>query len=257
MNTDQASCDLGCLGRWHHMDVYDTSWPFSPLSRIDLHLIGEGLEDSRLRFDKHASSASTDLYGSYSQYRAFKDREMFRTPSCPDLSIKDAFNELQLSMTKNNPFAYMQQADLTSAADGMMIMVQMMVAAQKYSVLENGWHLLARLHILLREFDRAKVNDELWLAKSDNLGFSNYTRVEANSLSNNDFLLIALSYSTSLDYRELFQMWGLETTQKAKYQVGRFNFTVIDKKVYVYQPGEYCKGFDQLISVSVGRWTAA
>ena len=56
--------------------------------------------------------------------------------------------------------------------------------------------------------------------------------------------MVAMSYSTQLDYRELYQMWGLATTQAAKDQVAGFNFSVIDRKVYVYNPGDYCLSLD-------------
>ncbi len=62
--------------------------------------------------------------------------------------------------------------------------------------------------------------------------------------------MVAMSYSTRLDYRELYQMWGLATSQAAKDQIATFNFTVIDKKVYVYNPGDYCLSLD-LLGVAV------
>ena len=96
----------------------------------------------------------------------------------------------------------------------------------------------------LREFERAKGSEELWLQQRAQLGFSLFSLDSAKSISNNDFLMVAMSFSTKLDYRELYQMWGLATTQLAKEQVACFNFTVIDRKVYVYNPGDYCLGLD-------------
>lgn len=72
---------------------------------------------------------------------------------------------LQASQHQADPFAYMQAAKLTSCSNGMATMLQTMVAAQIQGALQNGWHLLARVHILLREFERAKADDATWLAK--------------------------------------------------------------------------------------------
>ena len=120
----------------------------------------------------------------------------------------------------------------------------MMVAAQKHGALENGWHLLARLHILLREFERAKASEALWLQRRAGLGFNQFSFDAAKAISNNDFLMIAMSYSAQLDYRDLYQMWGLATTQAAKDQTASFAFNMIEKQVYIYAPGDYCLSLD-------------
>ncbi|MGS0824434.1 ImpA family metalloprotease [Shewanella sp. 0m-8] len=237
MNADQATCGAGCSG-----NPYDASWSFSPTGHGDIHELGHGLEKGRLRFDGHDGHSTTNPYSYYTKSRAYT--ELGKLPSCQGLNIDDEFAVLQQSMNQADPFAYMQEAKLTSWSNGMATMLQMMVAAQKYGALENGWHLLARLHILLREFERAKGSEELWLQKRALLGFSQFNLDAAKNISNNDFLMVAMSYSTQLDYRELYQMWGLATTQAAKDQVAGFNFSVIDRKVYVYNPGDYCLSLD-------------
>ena len=237
MNADQATCGSGCSG-----NPYDASWSFSPTGHGDIHELGHGLEKGRLRFDGHEGHASTNPYSYYTKSRAYK--ESGKLPSCQGLSIEDEFEVLQASMRQADPFKYMQDAKLTSWSNGMATMLQMMVAAQKYGALEDGWHLLARLHILLREFERAKANEDIWLEKRASIGFSGYSLDTAKAISNNDFLLIAMSYSTRLDYRDLYQMWGLATTQGANDQVAGFNYTSIARQVYVYAPGDYCLGLD-------------
>lgn len=237
MNADQATCGYGCSG-----NPYDAYWSFSPTGHGDIHELGHGLEKGRLRFDGHDGHASTNPYSYYTKSRAYS--ELGKLPSCQGLDIDDEFAVLQASMNQADPFAYMQEAKLTSWSSGMATMLQMMVAAQKHGALENGWHLLARLHILLREFERAKDSNELWLQKRAQLGFSQFSLEAAKSISNNDFLMVAMSYATKLDYRELYQMWGLATTQGAKDQIAAFNFTQIDRQVYVYNPGDYCLSLD-------------
>lgn len=56
--------------------------------------------------------------------------------------------------------------------------------------------------------------------------------------------MIAMSYSTHLDYRDFYQMWGLATTDEAKAQVGSFGYPLVPKSVYVYALGDYCYGLD-------------
>ncbi|ABZ75526.1 conserved hypothetical protein [Shewanella halifaxensis HAW-EB4] len=243
MNADQATCGAGCSG-----NPYDASWSFSPTGHGDIHELGHGLEKGRLRFDGHDGHSSTNPYSYYTKSRAYT--ELGKLPSCQGLNIDDEFAVLQASMNQADPFAYMQEAKLTSWSNGMATMLQMMVAAQKHGALENGWHLLARLHILLREFERAKGAEELWLEKRAQLGFSQFSLDAAKNISNNDFLMVAMSYATKLDYRELYQMWGLATSQAAKDQVASFNFSVIDRKIYVYNPGDYCLSLD-LLAVAV------
>ncbi|MCK8043826.1 ImpA family metalloprotease [Shewanella sp. 1CM18E] len=237
MNADQATCGYGCSG-----NPYDAYWSFSPTGHGDIHELGHGLEKGRLRFDGHDGHASTNPYSYYTKSRAYT--ELGKLPSCQGLDIDDEFAVLQASVNQPDPFAYMQAANLTSWSNGMATMLQMMVAAQDYGKLDNGWHLLARLHILLREFERAKASDEIWLQKRTQLGFNQFDLDTAKTISNNDFLMIAMSYSAQLDYRQIYQMWGLATTQAAKDQVSSFGFTSIAKQIYVYAPGEYCKGLD-------------
>ncbi|MEZ9198305.1 ImpA family metalloprotease [Shewanella sp. 10N.286.54.B9] len=237
MNADQPTCGSGCSG-----NPYDASWSFSPTGHGDIHELGHGLEKGRLRFDGHEGHASTNPYSYYTKSRAYT--ELGKLPQCQGLNIDDEFAVLQASMNQADPFAYMQAANLTSWSNGMATMLQMMVAAQKNGSLENGWHLLARLHILLREFERAKGSNELWLQQRAKLGFEQFSLDAAKALSNNDFLLIAMSYSAELDYRDLYQMWGLATTQAAKDQTASFGFNMIEKQVYVYAPGDYCLSLD-------------
>ena len=237
MNADQPTCGAGCSG-----NPYDASWSFSPTGHGDIHELGHGLEKGRLRFDGHDGHASTNPYSYYTKSRAYT--ELGKLPSCQGLNIDDEFAVLQASVNQADPFAYMQAAKLTSWSNGMATMLQMMVAAQKHGALENGWHLLARVHILLREFERAKADEQTWQQKRAQLGFDQFSLDAAQKISNNDFLMVAMSYSTQLDYRQLYQMWGLATTQAAQSQVSSFGYTAVAKQVYIYAPGDYCKSLD-------------
>ena len=239
MNADQSVVSYGAAG-----NPYDANWHFRPLHHGDLHELGHGLEDYWLRFDNHELHASTNPYSYYSKSRAYS--ELGIDPSCQSVSVNDLFDRLQTSARQPDPFSYMRGANLSDWESGMAIMLQMMIAAQQYGALENGWHLLARVHILIREFNSALASNELWQQKRSQLGFSQFSRssVVWQKLPRNDFLLIAMSYSAGLDYRELYQMWGLVTSEAAKNQVGLFNYPVVDRQVYVYAPGSFCFGLN-------------
>ncbi len=87
-----------------------------------------------------------------------------------------------------------------------------MMLAQEQGVLDYGWHMLGRLHLIEREFNRLKSSDELWNANKQNIGFDSYSRDEANQISNDDWLLIALSYEWAR-HEELFNMWGFNFSE--------------------------------------------
>ena len=73
-----------------------------------------------------------------------------------------------------------------------MFTLQAMMHAQKEGNLKDGWFLLSRLHLILSNASKFK-ND--WENKKSNIGFSNYTYDEYKNISNNDWLLIAMSYA--------------------------------------------------------------
>ncbi len=238
MNADQPTCGAGCSG-----NPYDAGWDFNPIGHGDIHELGHGLEQGKFRFAGWDGHATTNPYSYYSksQFHALNGTES----SCQSLPFDRLFNTLQESIKQVDPFAYMQAANLTAWNDGISIYIQMMMAAQGQGALDNGWHLLARLHILLREFQRADDNDDTWLAASDSLGFGQFTREEAKALSNNDWLLIAISVVTERDYRDFLTMWGLSYSNAAAAQVASFGFAAIPQAFYQASGNDYCDGLDK------------
>ncbi|KOO11821.1 hypothetical protein AKJ18_27155, partial [Vibrio xuii] len=82
-----------------------------------------------------------------------------------------------------NPSAYMAEKSETGWSWGARIYIQMMMQAQHQGVVDSGWHLLGRLHLIEREFKRLKASEELWLERRGSVGFSGYSLAEANSIS--------------------------------------------------------------------------
>ena len=138
----------------------------------------------------------------------------------------------------------MQTQELGGWNKGVGIYIQMMMAAQQYGDLADGWHLWARLHIIEREFNIAISDEATWEAKKNGLGFSDYTVAEASEASNTDFMLIALSHGAKLDYSQYFEMWGFDNSDKAKQQVAGKSFTAMPKVFFAAGSQNYCESFD-------------
>ncbi|NRB39446.1 MAG: ricin-type beta-trefoil lectin domain protein [Pseudomonadales bacterium] len=238
MNADQPTCGSGCSG-----NPYDAGWQFNPIGHGDIHEFGHGLEKGKFRFAGWDSHASTNPYSYYSKSKYHKSTAT--VSSCQSLPFDAMFETLKQSMLQADPFGFMQSAKLTSWSQGMSIYVQMMMAAQAQGSLEIGWHLLARLHVLEREFAIADNADESWLAKRDSLGFGQFALADAKALNNNDWLLIAISTVTERDYRDFLTMWGLSFTDVALQQVASYGYATMPMKFYQASGRDFCDGLDK------------
>jgi hypothetical protein len=179
--------------------------------------------------------------------QAIQTGDASRVKNSSDLldAAKSMFETLQLSAQTADPFDAMQKAKLTDWSNGVGIYVQIMMSAQDAGVLENGWHLLARLHLMEREFSAAKKDTAAWLAKRTSLGFGQYSYDEIKMITNNDWLVNAISLVTQRDHRDYLKMWGLGFSTKADTQVGSFSYPVVARKYYVSDGKDYCKGLDK------------
>ena len=256
MNADQATCGYGCSG-----NPYDAYWSFNPIGHGDIHELGHGLERHKFRFAGQEGHTITNPYSYYSKWRY---HENTGTPvseiGCQNLPYEDMFNIVQASRNEADPFAYMQAQDLTVWNRGAAINHQIMMAAQDLGLLDDGRMMLVRLHIIEREFNIADNNDEAWAAKRDALGFGSFTRSEARELSNNDWLLIAMSHLLERDMSDYIQLWGYELTDAAKTHVAAWNYPIMPTDYYVASPTQHCDSFEGLSKLSVDgtqNWPAS
>ena len=233
MNADQANCGYGCSG-----NPYDAYWSFHPLGHGDLHELGHGLERGRFRFSGWDGHSTTNYYSYYSKSRYYLDTK--RVSSCQGLDFKGQYELLQESRKQPDPNAYMAQQNQTSWSWGARVFIQMMMLAQEQGVLDYGWHMLGRLHLIEREFNRLKSSDELWNANKQNIGFDSYSRDEANQISNDDWLLIALSYVNERDMRNYLNMWGFNFSDKAKQQVATMSLAPMPLTYFASSNQGYC-----------------
>jgi hypothetical protein len=239
MNADQATCGSGCSG-----NPYDAYWAFNPIGHGDIHELGHGLEKARFRFSGWNYHASTNPYSYYSKTQYYKTTG--GEPECQSLPFKEAFVALQASVGQPDPAAYLKTNYWDAVTDnwsrGVSMTIQMMMTAQHQGKLVDGWHMLARLHILEREFNRALASDATWESKKASLGFSSYSKAEADAITSNDWMVIAVAKVTGLDYRDYFRMWGIDFSVKAGTQAAGFNYTAAPREFFISSPAGYCKG---------------
>lgn len=135
---------------------------------------------------------------------------------------------------------------MSSWSQGALFMVQLMMNAENRGSLIDGWHLIFRLHILARNFDTARKNEADWNASQADLGFSLYDQAQANSIDNNDWLLIAVGKVTNLDFRKILHLWGLSTSTEAQTQIASLSYSAVPAGFYLpTQNNAYCKSLNQ------------
>ncbi|MGR6871812.1 ImpA family metalloprotease [Pseudomonas sp. HK3] len=238
MNADQATCGYGCSG-----NPYDAYWSYSPTGHGDVHELGHGLEKGRFRFTGWEGHSTTNPYSYFTKYNYYLDTG--KEPSCQSLPFKALFDTLKASQTQADPVAYMQAQGLTGWSQGVAMTIQMMMAGQNQGSLNNGWYLLARLHILERDFYNATRSEEKWTAMKANLGFASYSYADAKVISNNDWMNIATSVALQKDMRAFLAMWGLPASDTANNQIAGLSLPAMAKVFYAAEGSNFCKGLDK------------
>ncbi len=238
MNADQATCGYGCSG-----NPYDAYWSFSPIGHGDIHELGHGLERSRFRFSGWPGHAITNFYSYYTKTQYFKDHGI--DPNCQGLPFESLFTILQTSVTQPDPAAYIKtnlwDGDV-AWSEGAATIIQMMMSAEDNGALQDGWHLLARLHIIERAYQQSVNDDDKWQSTKAGLGMSLYERAAAKDMNAEDWLLIAVSHATGFDYRAYFDAWGHQYTPDAANQVVALSLPSMPVNYYVSSAEGYCQG---------------
>jgi len=234
MNADQATCGYGCSG-----NPYDAYWAFDPIGHGDIHEMGHSMQ--KMRFENFPNHAATNTFSYYTKARYFANTG--EEPYCQNLPFKTFYEKIQGAVGQSNIKSYLKTNLWSSASlgDQYLLKIQAMMHAQKLGKLQNGWHVLARVHILEREMNRAKKDRK---AKKVSVGFSTYTLDEINSITNNDWLVVAYSYAAELDYRNYFDMMGIEYSQKARDQIASFGFKVVPNSLFISTSKGYCNKDD-------------
>jgi len=239
-NTDQASCGWGCSG-----NPYDAGWSFSPIGHGDVHEMGHSLQSETFQLTHangtkvHENHAVTNWWAFYVANTYYDDDAMKREASDWGVSHKELFEQLQAAYAAGERAGTFSTrlddygaAHISTITDNYVFFMQAMMMARSKGKLANGYHVVPRIHLLNRAFAAARADMTKWDAARANLGFGSYSLAEATALSRNDYMLVALSYVTGLDYRDFFDMYGLATSAKAKAQVSGFGYPVVERAFF-------------------------
>jgi plastocyanin len=251
MNADQATCGGACSG-----NPYDTYGVFHPVEHGNLHEIGHGLQSGWFLFTFGETSqgghGATNFYSYYPRQRFYENTGIHSTPGASAICKVSAaplyrsdFEALVQAANTDNPgatvAAMMERATLgellPTDPSGLtnwgsydynyFVWWQLMNQARLHDKLDNGYHIIARMHILQRQFNTASSSDESWAAMRNNLGLSLYTREEAKAMSYNDWILISASRAVALNFSQPLNLLGVITSDKAKDQVSENGYAVI------------------------------
>ncbi|WP_166738765.1 ImpA family metalloprotease [Psychromonas algarum] len=254
VNADQATCGGACSG-----NPYDTYGSFHPVEHGNLHEIGHGLQTNRFLFSFGSATqgghGATNFYSFYARQQFFEATGIHSTPGAtticevqtgpafrgefaafveaaktedPGATIAAIIERTTLGTTiESDPTALTQWG---SYDYNYFVWDELQLHARRLDILNWGQHLIARVHIIEREFNSALASDEAWINKRDNLGFSTYSLDEAKAISTNDFILIAASRAVNLDYRQPLNLMGVLVSDKANAQVAISNHTSIGRE---------------------------
>lgn len=209
MNADRPACIASaprCAGT--SGNPYDALWFFDPIRLGDLHELGHGLEfRTRHHFEGgNTVHSTTNLYSYHTSYRYFKATGGSNF-SCTTLPYEALYTAIQNSQLSADPGQYMRDENPSTPTEQNAIFLQLFTALESQGVFDDGWLMMPRMNLVTREFLRSN-NDAAWAEKAAGLGFAGMDRATAFSLSQNDWLLITLSWASQRDLRAYLDMWG-------------------------------------------------
>ena len=122
-------------------------------------------------------------------------------------------------------------------------MIQMFMMAEKQAIVSDGWYLLTRLHIIERAYGKANDNQTNWDSLKVGIGFDQYAYADISTITQNDWLAIALSKSMERDLVDYLQMWGIQISAKAISQIKSMSLPVASRMFFGANDSDYCTEF--------------
>ncbi len=251
-NMDIPSCGWGCSG-----NPYDAGWAFEPTGHGDLHELGHSIQRRRFQLEYGAETqvnhSVTNWWAFYSASRYFADHgsvegiwEVDHEPSFAALQAAHQAGEragdFSARMRDRMVAALNGSGPGSPVNDGYVFYMQAMAAAVHAGNLADGYLIVPRVHILENAFEDALDDDTTWASARAGVGFSEYTRAQAMDISANDFMAIAMSSVTGLDYRDFFAMWGVALSSEAQAQIASFGFPVVPRAFFALDVGDHVRG---------------
>ena len=260
MNADRPACISGvpnCAGT--SGNPYDALWNYDPIYLGDLHELGHGLEFRRRHHFEggDATHSTTNLYAFHTQYRHYSDTGTvgFR---CAGLHHEYLFEIIQDSRSRSDPAQYMRNQNLSRQNDQTTMFVQLLAALENQGAFDDGWKLMPRLNLVTREFQVNIRDTSTWNSNAAGLGFAGIDLDTANSLSQNDWLLIALSWSAQRDLRAYLEMWGYSYSEMVLDHVASLGLPSLSPAYYAIGNNQHCFGLNhpEIPMDGVTEWSA-
>lgn len=247
LNADQPWAGYGTAG-----NPIDRFGNFNPLSHVDLHETGHNVELRDLPFEgpapyKFELHSVTDLHSFYAQ-SMFNLAMGRNVQQCWEVSFKTLYERIQSGVNdptkRTPPVIFATASGVAGGAQEYLqaaSIMQILMAAQKEGVIQNGWYIITRMKLLGVAFKDAKESEALWMAARQRLGFDSYTWDEAKAMSVNDWLLVSYSLATGRDMRQFLSVYGHSFSDKAKDQVASFSYPPMPIRFYVSSTTGFCE----------------
>lgn len=252
MNADVPTCGWGCSG-----NPYDAGWAFSVVGHGDIHELGHSLQSGRWQLKHGAYSypnhSGTNFYPFYVQSRFF-DETGAVTGGQHGMDFKTLFQQLQAAYVagdRTGKVSTIMETYFANAlapggdsgyANSYPFFFQFMMQARKKGLLQNGWHMMGRIHIVERAFNAALQNEATWEAEKAKFGFDKVAHADAKALTNNDFMAIAMSFASGLDSRDYMAMWGFRISAVADTQIATYSLPAAERSFFIINSADWVKG---------------
>ena len=239
INADVHSlCGNGCSG-----NPFDVDWSVTPTGWGESHEYGHNLQRTRLKiYGSRSTEVSNNIFPLHTNWDYLVDHNISVHPSIAAPKGSDAYAQLQTEIKNGTPATIDHPM---WSGDGIYDNGSARLSFYNQITFINGsWDVYTELYIVERLFTQAIKDDTSWDDNKDKLGFSSYTRDEASAIDGNNFMAIALSKFTKKDYRDYFEAWGVELSDKAKDQIDTNGFdTVVPREFYFVKDNKLTKDF--------------
>ncbi len=228
INSDvNAACGALCSG-----NPFDSGGPIMPLGWGENHEMGHNLQRGRLNIYGRSGEVSNNIFPLHTQWSWTVAKGLSKHPDQTRPDNPEAFTILQNAIkagtvaNSSHPL-WSGTGDYENAFERMSFYMQLPYTQQ-------SWDVYTKMYLLERIYSDAIKSDTKWTAVKDRLGFGNYTLTNAKTITAEDFMYVAASTISGLNYSDYFEAWGIEITQAAKDQVAANNITTQVPKLFYY-----------------------
>ncbi len=214
INVDYKSlCGSLCSG-----NPFDTSGRLKPIGWGESHEMGHNLQIAHLKIYSGRSTEVSNNIFPVNTIRTYaidsgEDTYYYRSADA-FVTLFNKSNEVHVNGgdASSNNWLWQGTGVYDNAFDRLNVYMQMMYAAEDYEV-------YTKMYIASRLVNNYNNSDATWDMYKDELGFSTYSRSEADSIDGNDFIAITLSYYSDKNTIEFLEGFGVSISDKAKDQI--------------------------------------